>query len=64
MNVQMMKMNMFALAPKTNVKIFKYIMKIFFQCISKTKFDDISNIQKISSMIFLNMANLEQNNTH
>ena len=51
------------LYPKTNEKIFKYIMKIFFHCISETKeFDDISHIQKILSMIFLNMANLEKNN--
>ena len=51
------------LNPKTNIKIFTYIMKIFFHCISEAKeFDDISHIHKILSMIFVNMATLEQNN--
>ena len=53
------------LNPKTNVKIFKYILKIIFHCIKETKeIDDISNIQKILSMIFINMASLEQNNIY
>ena len=52
------------LNPKNNLQIFKCIMKIFFQCISETEFDDISNIQKILSMIFINMAYLEQNNIY
>ena len=52
-----------ALNPKSNEKIFKFIMKIFFQCLTEYKeLDDISNIQKILSMIFINMGSLEQNN--
>ena len=40
-------------------------MKIFFHCINETKeLDDISNIQKILSMIFINMATLEKNNIY
>ena len=53
------------LNPKNNVKIFKYIMKIFFLCMSETKeFDDICNVQKILSMIFINMAVLEKYNIY
>lgn len=53
------------LNPKINEKVFKYLMKIFFHCINETKeLDDISNIQKILSMIFINMATLEKNNIY
>ena len=51
------------LNPKSNEKIFKYIIKIIFQCINESKeMDDIANIHKILLMLFINLVPLEQEN--
>ena len=51
------------LNPKHNIKIFKYIFKIFFHCLNESKeLDDISNIQKFLTLIMTNMVPLEENN--
>ena len=51
------------LNPKSNAKIFKFIMNIFFFSLDESReLDEISNINKILSMLYFNIIPLEEKN--
>lgn len=51
--------------PKSNTKIFNFIINLFFFCINQNKeLDDISNIHKMLSMLCFNLVPIETNNIY
>ena len=51
------------LNPKSNLEIFKFIIRIIIKCMNESKeMDDIANIHKILTMLFINLIPLDQDN--